>query len=60
MKNYNTDTLICRVCKGKKLIINESTQKAEVCPKCQGTGHLNETSGRDRDWETLHISVSVL
>lgn len=45
MKNYNTDTLICGVCKGKKLIINESTKKAEVCPKCQGTGHLNETAG---------------
>ena len=44
MKNDNTDTLICGVCKGRKLIINESTRKNEICPKCQGSGRLEEAS----------------
>ena len=48
MKNYNTDTLICGVCKGKKLIINESTKKAEICPKCHGTGRLDEISSQPK------------
>ena len=48
MKNYNTDTLICGVCKGKKLIINESTKKNEICPKCHGTGRLDEISGQTK------------
>lgn len=42
---YSTDTLICGVCKGKKIIINESTKKNELCPKCQGQGNLSESLG---------------
>ena len=31
-----TDTIICQVCKGKKVIMNEMTLKNDLCPKCQG------------------------
>jgi uncharacterized CHY-type Zn-finger protein len=44
--NNITDTLICGVCKGKKIIVNESTKKNELCPKCQGQGNLNEALGQ--------------
>ena len=43
-----TDRLICGVCKGKKLIVNESTKKSEICPKCQGTGSLNEINSTNK------------
>jgi rubredoxin len=34
MNNKIYDHLLCPVCKGKKVILNEATQKMELCPKC--------------------------
>ncbi|MBT7349894.1 hypothetical protein HN803_03810 [candidate division WWE3 bacterium] len=47
------DRLVCGVCKGKKIIVNESTGKNDICPKCKGRGYYltdkelkEEQSGR--------------
>lgn len=44
---YATDTLICGVCKGKK-IIESYGGRPKLCPKCQGTGNLQENSGKEK------------
>lgn len=30
--------IICKVCKGKKTTLNESTNQIELCPACKGHG----------------------
>lgn len=42
--NANDDGLICGSCKGQKVLINESTGKAEICPMCKGKGKIETTS----------------
>lgn len=39
-----TDTIICNVCKGKNVLINEVTGKHELCPKCKGEKNMTEVS----------------
>jgi len=38
------DRMICGICKGKRILINEVTGKNEICPKCYGKGHLIPSS----------------
>ena len=39
-----TDTIICNVCKGKNIIVNEHTHRVELCPKCTGNNNITEHS----------------
>ena len=32
--HFQKDTLICPICKGRKVIINEDTQRMDLCPRC--------------------------
>tara|TARA_Y100000310_G_scaffold246356_1_gene251610 strand:- start:2501 stop:2680 length:180 start_codon:yes stop_codon:yes gene_type:complete len=34
------DRLVCGICKGEKILINEASGKTEICPKCNGRGYL--------------------
>tara|TARA_R110000744_G_scaffold142268_1_gene253823 strand:- start:340 stop:519 length:180 start_codon:yes stop_codon:yes gene_type:complete len=34
------DRLICGICKGKKVTINEISGKNDICPKCRGRGYF--------------------
>lgn len=45
--NNITDTLICGVCKGKK-IVDSYDGKPKLCPKCQGTGNLQENFDKNK------------
>ncbi len=36
------DLLICKVCRGKKVMINEVTKENQLCPKCMGSGKLQK------------------
>lgn len=43
------DNMICGLCKGKKVILNEATGKMDICPKCQGTGKLKNDQELDEN-----------
>ena len=58
-KDYNDydyrQTCVCGICKGKKVKINETTGKNDICPKCVGRGYFltekelkEEQSGRQK------------
>lgn len=32
------DHLLCKVCRGNKIVSNPTTKKTELCPLCEGTG----------------------
>jgi Zn-finger nucleic acid-binding protein len=34
------DRLVCGVCRGEKVLVNESSGKNDICPKCKGRGYL--------------------
>lgn len=34
------DRLVCGICKGDKVTVNEATGKNNICPKCRGRGYI--------------------
>ena len=34
------DRLVCGVCNGNKVKVNEITYKNDICPKCSGRGYF--------------------
>ena len=40
--------IICKICKGKKIIYNENTKKNDICPKCQGSGQILENKENNK------------